>query len=79
MDTCIFSTRNIMMLLNAFNLAEGAITEDNYNDMLQNLNSTISGSQVIEGLDLNTCDLRTFLSDVRFICRISLSIPESCR
>lgn len=53
-----------MMLLNAFDLAEGVITENNYDEMLQNLNSTIAGSEVIQGLDLNTCSLKRFLSEV---------------
>lgn len=74
------------MLLNAFNLAEGAITDGNYDEMLQNLNSTISGSEIIQGLSLNTCNLRTFLSDVWFLCKlhkyfwkvlISFSVHES--
>ncbi|XP_026203886.1 sodium-dependent neutral amino acid transporter B(0)AT1-like [Anabas testudineus] len=60
-DSCL--NENIMMLLNAFDLAEGAITETNYDEMLQNLNSTISGSEVIQALDLNTCSLRRFLSE----------------
>ncbi len=53
-----------MMLLNAFDLSEAAITESNYDEMLQTLNSTVSGSEVIQGLRLNTCNLQTFLSDV---------------
>ncbi|XP_074469656.1 sodium-dependent neutral amino acid transporter B(0)AT1-like [Sebastes fasciatus] len=60
-DACV--NGNIMMLLNAFDLTEGAVTESNYDEILQKLNSTISGSQVIQGLDLSTCNLRTFLSD----------------
>ncbi|XP_055368794.1 sodium-dependent neutral amino acid transporter B(0)AT1-like [Betta splendens] len=60
-DACL--NENIVMLLNAFDLAEGAITDSNYDEMLQNFNSTIAGSEVIQGLDLNTCNLRTFLSD----------------
>ncbi|XP_034401028.1 sodium-dependent neutral amino acid transporter B(0)AT1-like [Cyclopterus lumpus] len=60
-DDCL--NENILMLLNAFDLVEGTVTEINYDEMLQNLNSTISGSEVIQGLDLSTCNLRTFLSD----------------
>ncbi|KAI9531892.1 hypothetical protein NQZ68_037126 [Dissostichus eleginoides] len=60
-DACLHE--NILLLLNAFDLSEGTITEGNYDEVLQNLNSTISGSEVIQGLDLNTCNLRTFLSE----------------
>uniref|UniRef100_UPI0037E71063 sodium-dependent neutral amino acid transporter B(0)AT1-like n=1 Tax=Semicossyphus pulcher TaxID=241346 RepID=UPI0037E71063 len=60
-DACL--NGNIMMLLNAFDLAEGSITESNYDQMLQNLNSTVSGPEVIGGLGLNTCDLQEILQD----------------
>ncbi|KAK2830159.1 hypothetical protein Q5P01_018090 [Channa striata] len=60
-DVCL--NENIMMLLNAFDLGEGSITETNYEEALHHLNSTMSGSEIIQGLDLNTCNLRTFLSD----------------
>ncbi|XP_074543409.1 sodium-dependent neutral amino acid transporter B(0)AT1-like [Halichoeres trimaculatus] len=60
-DACL--NGNIMALLNAFDLAEGSITENNYHEALQHLNSTVSGSQTIEGLDLSNCTLQTFLSD----------------
>ncbi|XP_068431315.1 sodium-dependent neutral amino acid transporter B(0)AT1-like [Clinocottus analis] len=60
-DACL--NGNILTLLNAFDLAEGAITESNYDEILQKFNGTISGSEVIQGLDLSTCNLRTFLSD----------------
>ncbi|XP_034090918.1 sodium-dependent neutral amino acid transporter B(0)AT1-like [Gymnodraco acuticeps] len=60
-DACLHE--NILLLLNAFDLSEGTFTEGNYDEVLQNLNSTISGSEVIQGLDLSTCNLRTFLSE----------------
>ncbi|XP_020498803.1 sodium-dependent neutral amino acid transporter B(0)AT1 [Labrus bergylta] len=60
-DACI--NGNIMMLLNGFDLAEGTITDTNYDEMLQNLNSTVSGSAIIERLSLSNCELRTFLSE----------------
>ncbi|KAL6100046.1 slc6a19 [Pungitius sinensis] len=60
-DACL--NENILMLLNAFDLTEGAITEVNYDEMLRQLNGTIQGSEVIRGLDLSTCSLREFLSD----------------
>ncbi|KAL7381232.1 hypothetical protein ABVT39_002532 [Epinephelus coioides] len=60
-DACL--NENILMLLNVFDLSEGSITHSNYDEMLRKLNSTISGLEVIQGLDLNTCNLQTFLSD----------------
>ncbi|XP_042372544.1 sodium-dependent neutral amino acid transporter B(0)AT1-like [Plectropomus leopardus] len=60
-DACV--NENIVMLLNAFDLAEGTITESNYDEMLQKLNSTVSGLEIIQGLDLSSCSLRSFLSD----------------
>lgn len=60
----MFTFRNILLLLNAFNKAEGSITESNYDEMLQHLNSTASGSEVIQGLGLSSCNLQTFLSEV---------------
>lgn len=47
-----------MKLLNLLNTAEGTISESNYDEMQQKLNSTLSGSEVAQGLDL-----RMFLSD----------------
>ncbi|XP_056153965.1 sodium-dependent neutral amino acid transporter B(0)AT1-like [Lampris incognitus] len=60
-DGCV--NKNIIALLNAFDLAEGDLTEKNYHEMLQGLNSTASGSEIIQGLDLNDCNLQTFLSE----------------
>ncbi|XP_029919764.1 sodium-dependent neutral amino acid transporter B(0)AT1-like [Myripristis murdjan] len=60
-EACL--NENIIMLLNEFSLAEGSITQSNYDEMLQTLNSTISGSEVIQGLGLNTCSMKSFLSD----------------
>jgi len=59
-----FSSRNIVALLNAFDLADGSITQDNYDGMLASLNATAQGSAVIRKLDLHRCDLQTFLSEV---------------
>lgn len=56
--------RNILALMNALNLPEGNITDVNYEDMLQSFNSTFP--ETIQGLNLKTCDLNTFLSDVCF-------------
>ena len=59
----LFGFRNILELLNTFNLAEGTITENNYQDALQYYNETKPG--VVQGMDLRTCNLDTFLSEVR--------------
>uniref|UniRef100_A0A6Q2XGI2 Transporter n=1 Tax=Esox lucius TaxID=8010 RepID=A0A6Q2XGI2_ESOLU len=51
-DACLGG--NILTLLNAFNLPEGNITENNYEQSLQNLNGTFP--EIINGLNLKTCD-----------------------
>nr|XP_023673453.1 sodium-dependent neutral amino acid transporter B(0)AT1-like [Paramormyrops kingsleyae] len=53
--------RNIISLMNAFNLPEGIITKHNYETTLQNLNST--SPQIIQGLKLKTCNMKTFLNE----------------
>ncbi|XP_046873160.1 solute carrier family 6 member 19b [Hypomesus transpacificus] len=58
-DNCIGG--NILGLLNAFDLPEGSITESNYAEAIQNLNGT--DPDVLQGLNLKTCDLNTFLSE----------------
>ncbi|XP_034467704.1 sodium-dependent neutral amino acid transporter B(0)AT1-like [Hippoglossus hippoglossus] len=58
-DSCV--SGNILELLNTFNLAEGAVTESNYKDALQYYNETNPG--VVQGMDLKTCNLDTFLSE----------------
>ncbi|XP_012686873.1 sodium-dependent neutral amino acid transporter B(0)AT1-like [Clupea harengus] len=57
-DACL--NGNILALLNAFELPEGSINESNYEETLNRLNGT--SSSVIQGLDLETCDIQTFLS-----------------
>ncbi|XP_030644623.1 sodium-dependent neutral amino acid transporter B(0)AT1-like [Chanos chanos] len=57
-DECL--ERNILDLLNAFDLPEGNITESNYDESLQSLNSTFP--DIIQGLNLKTCDMQSFLS-----------------
>ena len=61
---------NILALLNAFELPEGSINESNYEETLNRLNGT--SSSVIQGLDLETCDIQTFLSQVRIYISLSL-------
>ena len=58
----IFPYRNIQLLMNTFNIADGNITEENYEKWLWHLNST-DPNQVAE-LDLNTCDLQALLDQV---------------
>ncbi|XP_053323289.1 sodium-dependent neutral amino acid transporter B(0)AT1 [Spea bombifrons] len=58
-DDCLDS--NILLLTNTFDLPEGNISQDNYNDMLAMLNQT--QTDVIEKLQLQTCDLDTILSE----------------
>lgn len=53
-----------MALLNTFDLAESDITEYNYHQVVKHFNET--HPEVIQGLALKTCDLNTFLSEVRF-------------
>ncbi|XP_036394742.1 solute carrier family 6 member 19b [Megalops cyprinoides] len=58
-DDCL--NGNILALINAFDLPEGNIIESNYTEALQSLNST--NPQIIEQLNLKTCNLDTFLSE----------------
>lgn len=46
-----------------FDLAEDDITDSNYNQVVRHLNETYP--EVIQELDLKTCNLNTFLSEVR--------------
>lgn len=54
--------RNMLKLTNAFNLPEENITVDNYNEALTYLNQT--SPDIIQGLNIATCDLQFFLSQV---------------
>ncbi|XP_034017458.1 sodium-dependent neutral amino acid transporter B(0)AT1 [Thalassophryne amazonica] len=60
-DACF--DENFMKLVNAFDLPEGSVTGSNYDETLQMLNSTASGPEIIQGLELKNCSLRAFLSD----------------
>ncbi|XP_064838899.1 sodium-dependent neutral amino acid transporter B(0)AT1-like [Oncorhynchus masou masou] len=57
-DDC--SDGNIMALVNAFDLPEHYFTVNNYEEVLQHFNST--SPDIIQGLNLKTCDLQQFLS-----------------
>ncbi|XP_008285831.1 sodium-dependent neutral amino acid transporter B(0)AT1-like [Stegastes partitus] len=57
-DDCMAD--NIMKMLNAFNYPENSITDSNYNEALIHLNQTNPG--IIQGLDLQECNIQTFLS-----------------
>lgn len=54
--------RNIITLLNAFNLPEDNITASNYEAAFNQLNS--SSPETVFGLDIKTCDMQTLLSEV---------------
>ncbi|XP_053718306.1 sodium-dependent neutral amino acid transporter B(0)AT1-like [Synchiropus splendidus] len=58
-DQCI--DNNILKLLNAFDLPETNITASSYKSTLDHLNST--SPDVILGLDLPSCVMKTFLSE----------------
>ncbi|XP_056270946.1 sodium-dependent neutral amino acid transporter B(0)AT1-like [Pseudoliparis swirei] len=57
-DDC--TADNILKLMNTFNYPENIITENNYNEVLSYLNQT--NPDIIQGLQLQTCDLQVFLS-----------------
>ncbi|KAK5855341.1 hypothetical protein PBY51_005446 [Eleginops maclovinus] len=57
-DDC--TSANILKLMNAFNYPENNITEGNYDQVLSHLNQT--NPDIIQGLQLLTCDMQTFLS-----------------
>uniref|UniRef100_A0A3B3QIH0 Transporter n=1 Tax=Paramormyrops kingsleyae TaxID=1676925 RepID=A0A3B3QIH0_9TELE len=54
-------SKNILELMNAFGLPEGAITENNYTEALHKFNST--HPQTIQNLTLRSCDMQVFLSE----------------
>ncbi|XP_007241499.3 sodium-dependent neutral amino acid transporter B(0)AT1-like [Astyanax mexicanus] len=58
-DECL--NGNILALLNAFDLPDGNISDTNYAEVLNNLNSTNPG--LVQNLQLKTCDLQTLLSE----------------
>lgn len=58
----LFFCSNILKLMNAFNYPENNITEGNYNDVLTYLNQT--QPDMIQRLQLQTCDMQFFLSQV---------------
>ncbi|XP_048848460.1 sodium-dependent neutral amino acid transporter B(0)AT1-like isoform X4 [Brienomyrus brachyistius] len=58
-DDCLGG--NILALMNTFDLPEGSITQSNYSEVLQYHN--ITSPDIIQSLNLKTCDLNTFLSE----------------
>uniref|UniRef100_A0AAR2KSC5 Transporter n=1 Tax=Pygocentrus nattereri TaxID=42514 RepID=A0AAR2KSC5_PYGNA len=58
-DDCLGG--NILTLLNTFDLPEGNITESNYDLALESLNAT--NPDIVNRLNLQTCDLNTFLTE----------------
>lgn len=57
---------NILKVTNYFNYPEGSVTQSNYEDVLSNINMTTPAA--LPQLDLTTCDLETFLSQVSLEC-----------
>lgn len=57
-----FLNSNILKLMNAFNYPENNITQSNYDQVLSHLNQT--SPDIIQGLNLRTCDMQFFLSQV---------------
>lgn len=53
---------NILKLMNAFDRPENSITQSNYDEVLQQLNTM--SPDIIQGLSLQHCDLKFFLSQV---------------
>ncbi|KAM3596471.1 uncharacterized protein V6R79_015022 [Siganus canaliculatus] len=58
-DNCFSS--NIMTLLNAFDLPEDSVNTSNYDAAFNHLNNTYP--DVVDGLDIRTCDMKTFLNE----------------
>lgn len=69
MRIIFFFPRNILELMDAFGLPEGAITENNYTEALHKLNST--HPRRIQNLTLRTCDMQVFLSEVPSVLNVS--------
>ena len=57
--------RNILTLINGFDLPEGNVTQENFEEMQRWCNATdpVAFSQ----LKFQTCDMNSFLSEVRLI------------
>jgi len=59
-------------LINAFDLPEGNVTQDNFEQMQQLCNMT--DPVTFASLNFETCDLKSFLSDVSFTPHL-IAIP----
>lgn len=57
-----FSVRNIISVINEYDLPEQSITRQNYTDWITFLNS--SNPEKLAGLKLKSCDLQEFLDQV---------------
>ena len=60
---CLIVTRNVLALMNEFDVTEGIITRDNYENQLNFYNA--SSPQRILDLKLATCNLNELLNQVR--------------
>lgn len=67
-----FLFRNIRLLLNAFDLSEDNITTSNYESELIRLNT--SHSDEVLRLNIQTCDLQKFLSEVQTSQKINRNL-----
>lgn len=57
-----FLSRNILTLINGFDLPEGSVTEENFKETQQQYN--YSNPMAFAQLQFQTCDLNSFLSEV---------------
>lgn len=57
-----FLSRNILTLINGFDLPEGNVTQENFAEMQQWCNA--SDPEAFAGLKFQTCDMNSFLSEV---------------
>lgn len=58
-----FLSRNILTLINGFDLPEGSVTQDNFEKAQQWYNA--SDPAAFAQLQFQTCDMNSFLSEVR--------------
>lgn len=57
-----FLSRNILTLINGFDLPEGSVTEQNFEEVQQWYNNTYPAA--FAQLQFQTCDMNSFLSEV---------------
>lgn len=57
-----FLSRNILTLINGFDLPEGSVTEKNFEEVQRWYNNTYP--EAFSQLQFQTCDMNSFLSEV---------------